>query len=169
MRDRLRNKRLAAETIFGILTGVVFFLYRRHMLENAQDFYEKDFVYAMILVPLFFFILAYLTGRWVFYWTVRAVYPKGIRVLFWADVVIIGLNLIGIAYSGVMKYVFTEYTVTSDTYTRNLAPWLQGTFWEKCYVRIFAYGGSGIHAVICVIAGLLFALAVTGKKLEKDI
>lgn len=82
MRDRLQNKRMAAETIFGILTGVVFFLYRRHMLENAQDFYEKDFVYTMILVPLLFFILAYLIGRWVFYCTVRAVYPKGIRVLF---------------------------------------------------------------------------------------
>lgn len=164
----MKNKRLAAETILGILVGVVFFLYRRHMLEKAPDFYEKDFVYTMVLVPLFFFTLAYLTGRWVFHFTVCAVRPKGIRVLFWADVVIIGLNLVGIAYTGVVKYVFTEYTVTPDTYAYNLAPWMQGTFWEKCYVRIFAYGGSEIHAVICVFAGLLFALAVTGKKLAKN-
>ncbi|MBP3475969.1 MAG: hypothetical protein J6K48_06590 [Lachnospiraceae bacterium] len=163
----MKMKRLMSESMISILIGAVFFVYRWWMFRNMPDFGGKDFVYSMILVPVFYFVLAYILGRWVFHFTVCAVHKKGIRILFFSEVAVLCLHLVCVVFTGVMKYVFTQYTVTENTYTADMMPWLKDTFWQSWYVHIFAFGGSAIHVIICVFAGILFALAITGKALER--
>lgn len=162
----MKTKRLVLESLISIFIGVIFFAYRRWMLQNTPDFFGKDFIYSMIIAPVFYFGLAYILSRWIFHFTVCAVHRKGIHILFVSEAVILCLYLVCVVFTGIMKYVFTQYTVTQNTVAWNLVPWLQDTFLESCYVRIFAFGSSAIHVIICVFAGIFFALAVTGKGLK---
>lgn len=159
-------KKMVLESIISILIGIIFFIYRWRMLQKMLDFGGKDFIYSMIIAPVSYFVLAYILGRWIFHFTVSAVHRKGIHILFLSEAVILCLHLLCVVFTAVMKYVFTQYTVTQNTVAWDLMPWLKGTFLELCYVHIFAFGSSAIHLMICVFAGIFFALAVTGKGLQ---
>lgn len=164
----MKTRKLMTESLLSILTGVIFFLYRWRMLQNTLDFFGKDFIYSMVIAPLFYFVLAYILGRWMFHAAVGAVHQKAIHILFSSEAVILCLYLLCVVFTALMKYVFTQYTVTQNTVAWDLVPWVQGTFLESCYVRIFAFGGSAVHLMICVFAGIFFALAITGKGLEHE-
>lgn len=151
--SRMRTKRLILESIIGVFIGMITFIYRWWMLQNMPDFGVKDFVYSMILVPVFFFVLAYIIGRWVFHFTVCTVNHKGILVLWIIEVIVLVLYFLFLGFFMIIKYT-------------NL--WLEVPFLQSCYARILVFFGSPVHIVTCVFAGILFSLVIIGKELLRN-
>lgn len=145
----MKTKRLIPESIIGVFIGVITFLYRWWMLQNMPDFGAKDYVYYMILVPVFFFVLAYIIGRWVFHFTVCTVNHKGIRILWSIEVIALVLHFLFLGFFMIIKYT-------------NL--WLEVPFLQSCYARILVFFGSPVHIVICIFVGILFSLVIMGKE-----
>lgn len=120
------------------------------MLKNISDFAGKDIMYSLIVTPVFFFMLAYILGRWIFHFTVLDVHREGIHILFLIEAVIMCLYLIVLIFFAAIKYT-------------NL--WLENRFLQSCYAHILVFCGSPTHIILCIFAGVFFSMVITGKRL----
>ena len=122
------------------------------MLKNLSDFEGLDAIYTAMLVPIFFFILAYIVSRWIMHFTVCSVNRKGIRILFSVEVIMICFYVVVLLFFLIIKYS---------------GLWLEYRFLQFCYARILVLFASAKYIMICVFLGTLFALAVRGRELER--
>lgn len=149
----MKTKRLMIETIIAIFTGIICLAYRSWMLENITDFAGKDITYSLIVTPVFFFMLAYILGRWIFHFVVLDVHRKGIHILFLIEAVIMCLYVIVLLFFSFIKFT---------------GLWLENPFFQSCYAHILVFCGSPTHIIICIFVGVFFSMVITGRKLLQN-
>lgn len=149
----MKTKGLLLETVAVICISIIFGLYRWRMLSNISEFGGKDIIYSLIVSPVFFFMLAYILGRWLFHFVVLGVHKKGIHILLLIEVVVISAYCIILIFFSFIKYT-------------NL--WLENRFFQSCYAHILVFCGSTTHVIICIFAGILLSMVITGKKLLQN-
>ncbi len=149
----MKTKGLMLETLIAISIGIICLAYRSWMLENIPDFGGKDIIYSLIAAPVFFFMLAYILGRWMFHFVVLDVHRKGIHVLLLIEAAVMCLYVIVLIFFSFIK--FTDL-------------WLESPFFQSCYAHILVFCGSPKHIIICIFAGILFSMVITGNKLLQN-
>lgn len=152
--QRMKTKGLMIETIIAIFIGIICLGYRSWMLKNISDFAGKDIIHSLIIAPVFFFMLAYILGRWIFHFTVLNVHKKAIYILFLIEAVIMCSYFIVLIFFAVIKYT-------------NL--WLENRLLQSCYAHILVFCGSPTHIILCIFAGVFFSMVITGRKLLQNI
>lgn len=72
-----------------ILAGGFYWLWR-HI--HPLDVFENDyFLYNWLVSPILLFTLVFFVSRWIFRFTVTDVRQKGVRILFYINIALIGL------------------------------------------------------------------------------
>lgn len=148
-----RKKRLLPESVLCIGSIILIAFYFNVTNKYTINGWDKDFISSMVMIPVFCFLISYITGRWIFCYTVKGVNKKGIQLLFRLEMIILYVYFICIILFGIFGYIGDTNTGVGDVVNIIF------------YVYFYAFSGSSAHQGICLLLGIIFAFVITGKEI----
>lgn len=136
--------------IFFLIMLLSAFLYHIWRRGNPLDLGETDYWYIMLICPVLTFGVIYFISKCVFGFSVCAVEPKAVRMIFVAEVFTLGIY-------GSSVLLFFAFNVT------NL--WLEYRFLQRYYSWLFMFCSSSPGIAFCVFMAVFLAFAVTAKEI----
>lgn len=139
-------KKITLESIISIAVILVVLICRQSMAGNISEFELPDSAISAVISSVFYLALAYISGRWIFHFTVGTADKRGAHILLISDLVILGLYFSTVIFLAIMRYT---------------GLWEVSSFIRICYAHFFMYCSSKINVALNVLLGVIFAFAVT--------
>lgn len=148
MNQRRMEKKEIMESIICLCILLTGGLYRLWRYIHPLNAFENDFVNSWLVSPILLFTLVFLVSRWIFRFTVIDVRTEGVRILFWVNIVLIGLCMGSLLSAALLVSL-----------GQGLGHGLVQSYFDF-FFRLFA---SSRGAVFLTSAAVFIAFAVTGK------